>query len=449
MDDAEIERQIDAHIDKLAAQYEASSLSNAQSSAASPPDDDGPRPELPPGMVVARSQTADEILADLNKSPLFMTDLEDNDDVAALQALAYEGTPLENAEGFKERGNECFRMRGYRDANEFYSKGILILAAEERKRQQQQQQAAAGSATAVKDTADGNEGQEKQQEGVEGEGENEKEKEKEKEDEVQQERQVLEAMYLNRAACHLELKNYRSCWTDCGAAIRLNAGNVKAYYRSARALLAVDRIAEADDACARGLALDEGNAALRAVADDIVSRARFLDEKRRKERESQARRERRVALLAAALRARGIATRETAQPPEMEDARVRLAPDEDDPASELVVPTMLLYPLRMESDFIKAFGETHTLEQHLAYVLPPPWDAEQRYVPAGVVCYVETGDGGGLLKMGKRVSLLKVLSGGKVVLVDQVMRIFVLPADEADAWAKQFKEKRAAEKSKR
>ncbi|KAK5998436.1 Hsp70/Hsp90 co-chaperone cns1 [Cladobotryum mycophilum] len=376
VDDAAFERQIEERISKLTNEMEASMKMPSAAAKAN-----GTTPDLPPEMVVSRGKTADELFKDLNSSPLFMTEMEENDDIAALQALAYEGTALENAESFRERGNECFKSKGYGDAKEFYTKGISILFAEERKR-------ARGEVTA----------------NPEGEPDSE--------EEIARQKGTLEAMYSNRAACHLEMKNYRSCWTDCAAAIRLNGKNVKAYYRSARALLAVDRIEEADDVCARGLAIDPDNKPLSGVASEIVKRAAFLDEKRRKEAERQAQKKRRTTLLRAAIVARGIAMRRTEQPPEMEDARVKLTPDEDDPSSELVFPTTLLYPLHLESDFIKAFAETNTLEDHLSYILPLPWDKESQYTLANVVCYVET-KAGGLIKMGKKVPLLKVLTGGK------------------------------------
>lgn len=376
---------------------------------------DAIRPELPPEFAQGHGKTTAELLADLNKSPLFMTELEDNDDVAALQALAYEGTPLENAADFKERGNECFKVRGYIDAREFYTKGINILFVEERKR-------ANGEVTT-------------NEEGV-----------PDSKDEIKQQKQMLEAMYSNRAACHLGLDNYRSCWTDCAAVIRLNPRNVKACYRSAKALLAVDRIKAADDICARGLALDPENKALLTVASDIIKRSKIVAAKRCRDEEREAQKKRREYLLRAALSARGIVSRTSSQPPEMEDAKVALIPDPDDPRSELSFPTVLLYPLHLESDFIKAFSETQTLEDHLTYVLPLPWDTEGAYqTPASVVCYIETREGG-LLKMGKRVPLLKVLGGGKVEVVDEVVRVFVLPNGQADEWVVKFKAQKALEK---
>ncbi|KAK2630615.1 hypothetical protein QTJ16_001435 [Diplocarpon rosae] len=95
----------------------------------------GTTPALPPALADIRGKSGTEILADLNKLPLFMTDLEENEGLEALRALAYEGTPLEVAAGFKERGNECFREKGWRDAKEFYGKGIDVLLVEVRKRQ--------------------------------------------------------------------------------------------------------------------------------------------------------------------------------------------------------------------------------------------------------------------------------------------------------------------------
>jgi tetratricopeptide (TPR) repeat protein len=410
----QIEELTDQMEKSLLAEKEAAAAS-ASASSQSNDAQDATKPQLPPGLAIQAGKSVDEVWADLNKSPLFMTEMEeDNEDIAALQALNYEGTPLENGLDFKERGNECFKVRGYADAREFYTKGIQILAAEERKRSKGE---VTRSPDGVVDSAD----------------------------EVAEQRKVLEAMYVNRAACHLELRNYRSCWLDCGGALRLNPANVKACYRSARALLAVDRITEADDVCARGLALDADNSALRAVAADIVKRAGVLDKKKRRDDERQAQDRRRRALLSAALKARGIPTRATDKPPEMEDAALALVPDPDDPRSELAFPTVLLYPAHLESDFIKAFQETQALADHLSYVFPLPWDHDGAYSLAGVEAYVETVDGG-LLKMGKKVPLLKVLATGRVPIVDEVLKIFILPKAEADAWIKKYKEQKAAAK---
>ncbi|KAI0147597.1 TPR-like protein [Xylariaceae sp. FL1272] len=401
--------------------------SNEPQNGPTPPPTVGP--ELSPGRAMTSSKTIDEVVAELKSTPFFMTELEENDETEAFKALAYEGTPLENGTDFKERGNECFKLKQWGDAKEFYTKGILILAAEERMRRQD---AELGAAKPKSRPTEGKQN----------------EKGEATEEEIHQQRAILESLYGNRAACHLELKNYRSAWLDGSAALRLNPKNIKAYYRSARAFLAVGRIAEADDACSRGLELDPSNASLKAVARDIIKRAEEADAKARKEAESAAKENRRKTLIKAALAARQIRTRSTAQPPEMEDAGLRLEPDPDDPASNLAFPTVLLYPCHLESDFIKSFNETHSLTDHLSYVFPLPWDKEGVYSLAGVECFMETVTGG-LIKVGKKVPLLKMLAGGKVEVVDEVVRIFVVPKDKATGWVEDFKMKRVAEKGEK
>lgn len=44
-----------------------------------------------------------------------------------MRALQYEGTPLENAQSFKEQGNDMVKVKRWKDGQEFYSKALLIL----------------------------------------------------------------------------------------------------------------------------------------------------------------------------------------------------------------------------------------------------------------------------------------------------------------------------------
>jgi hypothetical protein len=227
--------------------------------------------------------------------------------------------------------------------------------------------------------------------------------------------------------------------------LKFNPKNVKAFYRSSRALLSLDRILEADDACARGLALDPENKPLKAVAQDIIKRNAQVAARKKAEMEREQKRRVEETTLRAALKARGIKTRQTDQPPEMEDARIQLVPDPADPTSTLAFPTVLLYPLALESDFIKSFNETETLGNHLDYILPVPWD-KILYTPKGVECYMETVTGG-LIKVGRNVPLLKILTSDNVEVVDEVVKIFVVPKSKAEIWVLDFKKKKAAEKA--
>ncbi len=143
-------------------------------------------------------------------------------------------------------------------------------------------------------------------------------------------------------------------------------------------------------------------------------------------------------MLATALRARNIRIRNTIQPPDMEDAAIHLAPDPVSPTSTLHFPVVLLYSLHAQSDFIKAFPETDTVPQHLAYIFPLPWDGKQEYTSGGVECYMETVTGG-LIKVGKYVSLGKVLGSGGVEVVDGIVRIHVLLKGRTAGWIEEMK----------
>lgn len=396
-------------MDKVASKMADLSVTEADLAAA--------MPSLPPGrLALKHGLTVDETVAELKQHPLFMTDLDDadpadNPDLAALQALAFDGTPLENATNFKEQGNECFRAKRWADAKEFYTKGIAVLLAEELKRKNQ---AAASSSqdTTTPPTST-----------------------PESTEETKAQLDLLESLYVNRAATQLSLRNHRSTTLDCAAALRLNPSNLKALYRSARALLLTDRLPAARDACARGLALSPSNPPLLALSADITAREAALAAKDA----AEARAAHREKLLKAALAARGIVTRETGRPPEMEDARVRLVPDEESAESSVVVPVLLLYPEDGETDFIKQFGETETLGQHFGYVFPLPWDREGRYTAEGVECFAEAA-GGGLVKVGKGVMLLEVLGGGKVEVVDGLVKVFVVPKGRVERWVAGWKE---------
>lgn len=372
-------------------------------------------PALPPQLARNAGKSVDEILADLNKSPLFMTELEDNDDMAALEALSYEGTPLENATEFKESGNEAFKEKRWNDAREFYGRGISVLTGEEKRRQR-------------------------------GDKPRENDPEGDSEAEIARQRAVLETLYVNRAACHLEMKNYRSCWLDCSAALRLNPRNVKAWYRSAKALLAVGRIEEADDACAGGLAVDAENGPLKAVARDIIAKTQAEEKKAAEENRQKVEAAAKETLLRKALQDRGIKVRRSARPPEMGDAKLELVPDpENKTIGTLSFPTVLLYPVHYESDFIKAFNERESLMQHFGYVFPLPWDREGEYSANGVECFMETVSGG-LVRVGKKVPLLKVLSMDSVEVVDGVVKIYMVPKAKAEGWVQEFKKAKEKEK---
>ena len=104
-------------------------------------------PELPPALAQQQQQqqhdgkSPSELWASLNRTPLFMTSIDESDgaggenvELEALKALAYEGPPLEVTANFKEQGNDCFREKRWKDAVEFYTKGLAVVLDERRKK---------------------------------------------------------------------------------------------------------------------------------------------------------------------------------------------------------------------------------------------------------------------------------------------------------------------------
>jgi len=236
-------------------------------------------------------------------------------------------------------------------------------------------------------------------------------------------------------------ENYRSTTLDCAAALRVNPSNIKAHYRSASALLALDKIHEALDVCYRGTKIDPENTALKKLLEQIQSRAGRKEEQERRRTAEQQRKRQEKMVLDAALKARQVKIRGSERPPDLEDAVIRLSPDPLSPNSLLEFPVMLLYPMHNQSDFIKAWAEKDAIVHHLSYILPLPWDSAGEYNPTTVDCYMDTVNGG-LVKIGKKLTLLQALTNGKTEVVDGLVRIYVVPTALAPKWIDEVKRKR-------
>jgi len=161
-------------------------------------------------------------------------------------------------------------------------------------------------------------------------------------------------------------------------------------------------------------------------------------QKVRQEREARVASER--ATLQLALKSRNILTRKTEHPPDLEDAELKLE-NSLDPSSTLTFPVIILYPVHAQSDFVKAFSEKEKLGEHLEYIFPLPWDEQKEYSVDNVEAYMETS-AGGLIKVGKKMSLGKVLGSGKPEVVDGLATISVVPKDRAADWIEEFKKRR-------
>ncbi|OAL34989.1 hypothetical protein AYO20_05704 [Fonsecaea nubica] len=343
------------------------------------------------------SKSFEEIVQDMSKTPLFMNSLDEatNDDgenimLEAIKALQNEGTKAEVAQGFKERGNEMVAEKKWKDAKEFYTKGLAVLTAKD------------------------------------------EDKWDKPEDETAEEKlRVLlhEQLLVNRARCNLELSRDALTFT------------VEAYYRSASALLALDKVLEALDVASRGFKLDPTNTALKKLLDQIRSRMAVKEAEDRRRLAELRRKQQEKATLDAALKARKIVVRGSKNPPNLEDATIRLSPDPLSPKSLLEFPVMLLYPMHNQTDLIKAWAEKDAITHHLSYILPLPWDSKNEYKLSTVDCYMDTISGG-LMKVGKKLTLLEALSNGKTEVVDGLVRIYVVPVSLAPQWIEEMKKKK-------
>lgn len=344
-----------------------------------------------------KGKNASEMYEDLNQIPFFMTEFQDNGEenvqVEALRALAYEGEPLEVAENFKAQGNDCFRRKQFKDAAQFYTQAL---------------------------------------------------------DQRFEHAELTAACLGNRAQCNLELKNYRRCITDCSRVLDTDPGNVKAWFRSAKAFLLLDKPAECIACCLRGLHADPANAAISQLQHDAEAREQIL-RARAEERARQAElKHARAQALQTACAQRGLEFKSSVQ---NQDEYKHLSLSLEDPldaSSLLYIPVLALYPMAMESDILTRVGEDVLVEDILTQLFapPPPWADSGEYAVDKLDVFVPTASGG-LARAGPKSTLQRVFRTKGVVLIDNLARLYVVPKNRVQAWlgtwnkevqAKQLKE---------
>ncbi|CAO3627502.1 unnamed protein product [Cunninghamella echinulata] len=344
----------------------------------------GPERHKPEGGI-----NLDNLEEELNKIPLFMSDLpeEENDTLAALQALAYDGTPEEIAENFKNQGNNCFKAgkAKYPDAITFYTRAIDTDCSDKK---------------------------------------------------------LIEACYANRAACNLELGNYGKVLKDCAKCLELNPANVKALYRSARGLFQLDRNVEAYDCCEHALNADPDNTAVKQLQIKIKQRQDFLEKKQREKEEKELKERKQKEQLDHALKKRKI--KMITNDKSIKEAAT---PTYDEETDSLSWPVFFLYPEYKESDYIQQFNEYNTFQDHLDIMLeqPAPWDQHHIYTPKNVQVYFENNQGlhPTLIKIGNKLPLSKILSLDQYVVTNGIPSFIILPKSGAfkDEFLEKYKKK--------
>lgn len=86
------------------------------------------------------------------------------------------------------------------------------------------------------------------------------------------------------------IENYGSVLRDCSKALTINPHSSKAFYRSAVALMALDRVNEALDCCVRCLDFDKENKSIIGVYDR-AAKAKEVKDRKDKEKAERLRKE--------------------------------------------------------------------------------------------------------------------------------------------------------------
>ncbi|KAK6466022.1 hypothetical protein DFJ63DRAFT_317174 [Scheffersomyces coipomensis] len=361
-------------------------------------------PALPPQLSDFAEKTTEDVMKELNRLPFFMTELDETDGeggenttLEALKSLAYDGEPHEIAGNFKNQGNDAYKTKQYKVAIEFYTKGIEVDC----------------------------------------------------DDKV-----INAALYSNRAACNLELKNYRQCIEDCKKVLAIDEKNVKACFRTGKAFFAVNRSEEASQILQYGLSFDPENKDFKGLLETVIKKQKQIEEaKLKKERELEEKKMKQ-SILENSIKLRHFTIIKSSRPAEMlEDAKLRLE-DPLDHESQLIFPAMLIYPSIDEFDYIAEISELSTPIEILEMILDRPreWFEDPKHKDFTVKkleCYMETQTGG-LIKVGKKMAINNVLMNDKPVapLFDNGLRLFVVPKSESAEWLSKWSKEAALAKRK-
>ncbi|CAH0473198.1 unnamed protein product [Peronospora belbahrii] len=204
-------------------------------------------------------------------------------------------------------------------------------------------------------------------------------------------KQLASQILSNRAAVHLELKNYASCRSDAAKAVSFDPSNVKAYFRGAKASSILRKPADTLRYCEEGLKCDPENKLLLKLQTEGKKLLEEMHvEKLQRERERMNRRAAtdKYRKLCAA---RGIRVGRAV----VDDERVRQyegKADLDPESGSMYWPVLFLYDQHGTSDFVQYFGEQDSMIEHLANMFPEDgpyadWDTNNEFVASNLVMY--------------------------------------------------------------
>ncbi len=278
---------------------------------------------------------------------------------------------------------------------------------------------------------------------------------------------------------------------DASEVIAQNVKSEKAYYRAARALMALDRPTECIDCCKRGLAsANPENKDIKLLLTKATQRKESQDRTIAERAERERRKQQTQRALMQAFLARGLWIQNSPKPPD-NPAQPHFDPENLastskiegsgalplSPASEatkwqapdpirtpLIFPVFFLYPQYAQSDLIATYQEDTPVGAYLDTMFPSAadagaapvaaWDARNEYRAERLQVYAATHKRR-LLRLGRKLTLREVIDQGAkdvdkgedrdgVVLQDGIISLIVLPkGSEAEkAWIDKFKKDR-------
>ncbi|XP_030430024.1 tetratricopeptide repeat protein 4 [Gopherus evgoodei] len=293
---------------------------------------------------------------EFDKIPMFMKkspgeiDPEQNPDLACLQSIIFDEdrSPEEQANTYKNEGNEYFKEKNYKKAVISYTEGLKKKCSDQ---------------------------------------------------------DLNAVLYTNRAAAQFYLGNYRSALSDVSAARKIRPNHLKAIIRGALCHLELKNFPEAMAWCEEGLRIDSKEKKLvetRAKADRL-KRAEQRDARKAKLKEKKEQSQKEVLLTAIKERNIKLFLEASKEEDEISDGLAEmslngLSSDSTmgtkvylDDNGNLNWPVLFLYPEYGQTDFISAFHEDSRFIDHIQVMFAelPPWDSERKYHPSNLELYFE------------------------------------------------------------
>lgn len=203
--------------------------------------------------------------------------------------------------------------------------------------------------------------------------------------------ELTSVIYSNRAAVHLELRNYASCRSDAALAIRYDPTAVKAYYRGAKASRMLRKPDDTLRYCAEGLKREPANKLLLTLQKEGKKLVQELKLEAYKNELEHKKRRLATDTYRQLCEARNVRVGRAL----VDDERVRQFEGKaalDTASNALVWPVLFLYDEHNTSDFVHAFGEHDAFVEHLANMFPEDgpfcaWDDAHAYIASQLVVY--------------------------------------------------------------